>query len=67
MGDHQWNKEELKSKVIPKIASNISTIGPWWKSYGQRARSHSEDPSSNPADAYSFSVNFVCEKRKIIN
>ena len=28
---------------------------------------YSYDPSSNPADAYSFSLKFVCEKKKIIN
>ena len=41
--------------------SNIKSHGPWWWSSGHR---YSDDPSSNPTDANSFSVNFVYENNK---
>ena len=39
---------------------------PWWWSSGQRACLLSDEPSSNPAKAYSFSV-ILCLKRTKIN
>ena len=41
--------------------SNIKSHGPWWWSSGHR---YSDDPSSNPTDANSFSVNFAFENNK---
>ena len=38
--------------------------GPWWWASGQRARLLLDDPSSNPADAYSFFCKFVFEKNE---
>ena len=40
-------------------------MGPWRWSSGQRARLlHSDDLSSNPTEAYSFSLKFVFEKNE---
>ena len=41
-------------------------VGPWWWwwSSGQRTCLLSDDPSSNAADAYSFSIKFVLEKNE---
>ena len=60
----------LLNRVITPIIvrlKNATYLGPWWWSSGQRACLHSDDLSSNPAEACSFFCNIVCLKRTKMN
>ena len=52
------------------IFKDMQKLGPWWRCVGQVVNVltfHSDKPSSNPADAYSFCVNFVFETTPFIH
>ena len=47
------------------IQNTRQTLGSWWWSSGQRARLLSDNPSSNPAEIYSFLFCKLFEKDKM--
>ena len=62
MQDHK--KDILDKKQVLNDNQKFNQTGPWWWSSGQCARLYSVDPSSNPAEAYSFICKIVFEKNE---
>ena len=57
---------DLEQKTFFRIFVNVKYwCGPWWWSSGQRAHLLSDDTSSNPAEAYSFSVKLCLKGTKM--